>query len=235
LSRAIVIDPRAVGDRHPDLAIRALVRITVDVTERPWVLTGAHLVQARAGGLDEASVLHAILQSSLFGHLNRIADAVGVAADYPDRFGAPHVEPATPAYLWPERFPDQNASKPIELALRTGAAKLLSDWRAYALDRDAPLTRRQRALIAHAVAMRLGDSSASEIEPESAIDHALVDLAGTVTLAPWRLGPATFAPIRALGLADDAEVFDAVATASSCTVFSRIAVALAALASAEPQ
>jgi alkylhydroperoxidase family enzyme len=226
----VVIDPRAVADRHPDSTIRALARLTVDVTERPWALTGADLAAARAGGLDAGAILHAILQASLFGHFNRIADAVGVDADYPDSFGAPHLEPATPAYLCPGSAPDPDAVRPIELGARAGAADLLAAWRAHALDRDLPLTRRHRALIAHIVAVRLGDLSVKEAAPDTLLDHALADLADVVTLAPWRLGPAAFAPLRALGLADDAEVFDAVATASSCTVFSRIAVTLAALA-----
>jgi hypothetical protein len=225
-----VIDPRAVADRHPDSTTRALARLTVDVTERPWALTGADLAAARAGGLDDGGILHAILQTSLFGHFNRIADAVGVDADYPDSFGAPHAEPATPAYLRPQSAPDPNALRPIELETRAGAADLLAAWRAHALDRDLPLTRRQRAMIARSVASCLGDVSVQEAAAKTPLDHALVDLGETVTLAPWRLGAAAFAPLRALGLADDAEVFDAVATASSCTVFSRIAVTLAALA-----
>jgi len=49
-----------------------------------------------------------------------------------------------------------------------------------------------------------------------------------VTLAPWRLDDASFAPLRALGH-DDAAVFDACAAASSFGVFSRIRVALIAL------
>jgi hypothetical protein len=178
-------------------------------------------------------VLHAILQASLFGHLNRIADAVDVPADYPDTFGAPHVEPATPPYLapGPAEVPDPRAAPPIELASRAGAVDLLTAWRTHALDRDAaPLGKRERAVIARAVATRLGDLSVEPGTPETPLDHALVELADVVTLAPWRLGPDAYAGVRAAGLTDDGEVFDAVATASSCTVFSRITVALAALA-----
>jgi hypothetical protein len=230
-----VVDPRAVAMRHPDAAIRTLTWLAVTVTERPWSLIGADLARARAAGIDDAGVLHAILQAALFGHLNRIADAVGVDADYPDRWGAPHVEPATPAYIapGPGEVPDPRAARPIELAARPGAVELVAAWRAHALDRDAPpLGRRERAVIARAVAVRLGDDApdVAAVEPQSALDHALVELADVVTLAPWRLAPAAYERVRAAGLADDAAVFDAVATASSCTVFSRIAVALAALA-----
>jgi hypothetical protein len=230
LSRAIVVDPHAVAHRHPDPTIRALTRLTVDVTEQPWALTGADLARVRGAGLDDAGIVHAILQASLFGHLNRIADAVGVEADYPDTFGAPHVEPATPPYLWPSTTPDPRAPKPIDLTIRPGAIDLLEAWRAYAVDRDGCLTRRDRAVIAYAVAIRLGDASIADAAPETAFESVLVDLSDIVTLAPWRLEPSAFEQVRGAGLATDDAVFDVVATASSCTVFSRIAVALAAFA-----
>jgi hypothetical protein len=225
-----VIDPRAVADRHPDSTVRALVRLAVAVTEQPWAITGAELARARAAGLDEAGILHAVLQASLFGHFNRIADAVDVDLDYPDHFGAPHVEPATPPYLWPTSAPDPHASRPIELAGRPGAVDLANAWERYALEREAPLTRGHRALVAGAVAARLGDRTRPPLTPETDLEHALVDLADAVTLAPWRLGPPAYSRIRELGLSDDAAVFDAVATASSAGVFSRIRVTLAALA-----
>lgn len=226
----MVIDPRAVAERHPDPKVRSLVRLAVTVTEHPWAMSGADLARARTGGLDEAEILHAVLQASLFGHLNRIADAVGVACDYPDSFGAPHAEPATPPYLWPDSMPGADAPRPIELASRPGAVELAATWERYALDRDAPLTQHHRAVVASAVAARLGDATVEQVTPDTELDRALVDLADLVTLAPWRLGPAAYTSIRALGLTDDAAVFDAVATASSLGALSRIRVALAALA-----
>lgn len=226
----MVIDPRAVADRHADPIVRALVHLAVAVTEQPWAITGAEISRARAAGLDETGILHAILQASLFGHFNRIADAVGVDLDYPDSFGAPHVEPATPPYLWPTSSPDQHVPQPIELASRPGAVDLAVAWEQYALDRDTPLTRRQRAVVAAAVSARLGDQSKPPVAPETDLDRVLVDLADLVTLAPWRLGPSAYTPLRLAGLTEDTAVFDAVATASSAGVFSRIRVTLAALA-----
>lgn len=225
-----MIDPRAVADRHADSKIRALVRLTVSVTEQPWAMRRTDLLRAVDDGLDQAEFLHAVLQTSLFGHFNRIADAVGVDLDYPDSFGAPHVEPATPPYLWPDSTPDADAPRPIELSSRPGAVELATAWERYALDRDAPLTRRQRAVIGSAVAARLGDASVATAAPDTDLEGALVDLADLVTLAPWRLVPRAYEALRALGLSDDETVFDAVATASSLGVFSRIRVTLAALA-----
>ena len=93
-----------------------------------------------------------------------------------------------------------------------------------------PLGREQRMLIDAAVAERLGDRSVTARAPQGPVDRALVDLADLVTLAPWRLGPAAYEPLRSLGFTDDRSVFDVVATASSAGVFSRIRVALAGLA-----
>jgi len=226
----VVIDPRAVADRHPDPIVRALVRLAIGVTEHPWAMTGADLAAARDAGMADAGILHAVLQASLFGHFNRIADAVGVDLDYPNTFGAPHIEPATPPYLWPVTRPDPDTPKPIDLASWPGALELAIAWEQYALDRDAPLTRRQREVIAAAVAARLGDATRPAVDPVTDLEQGLVHLADDVTLAPWRLGPAAYQEIRVLGLTDDAEVFDAVATASSAGVFSRIKVTLAAFA-----
>jgi alkylhydroperoxidase family enzyme len=225
-----VIDPRAVAVRHADPIVRALLQLTVAVTEQPWAITGADLARARAAGLDDAAILHAVLQSCLFGHFNRIADAVGVDLDYPNSFGAPHVEPATPPYLWPTSSPDQHLPRPIELATRPGAVDLAAAWEQYALERDTPLTRRQRAVVFGAVATRLGDPTRPTLVPETDLERALVDVADLVTLAPWKLGPSAYTRIRQNGLADDAAVFDAIATASGAGVFSRIRVTLAALA-----
>jgi alkylhydroperoxidase family enzyme len=218
-----------VADRHPDALVKALVTLAVQVTERPWSLTHADLDRARAAGLDDASVLQAVLQSSLFGHFNRIADAVGVDLDYADRFGAPHVEPATPPYLWPSSPPDPDRPREIDLTTRDGAAELAAAWQRCALERDAPLTREQRTLVAAAVAERLGDRAVMSRVSAAPVDRALVDLTDLVTLAPWRLGPTAYDPLRELGLTDDRSLFDVVATASSAGVFSRIRVALAGL------
>ena len=161
----MVVDTRAVADRHPDLAVRALVRLAVGVTERPWALTGRDLAEARAAGLADAAVLHAVLQACLFGHFNRIADGVGVELDYPDSFGAPHVEPATPPYLWAAEPPDQAAPRPIDLESWPVALDLARAWERYALEREHPLTRQQRAVMAAAVAVRLGDTARGTAAP----------------------------------------------------------------------
>lgn len=197
----------------------------------------------RAAGLENAAILHALLQAALFGHHNRIADAVGVDADYPDRFASPRPEAATPAYdaapPLAHEYPVADAAAananesapaagPITLALRDGMPERLAGWLAHVLEREDHIDRRRRTLIRATVATRLGDTSVpTAIPPSDDLDRALVTLTELVVLAPWRLAPTAYADVRALGLTDDAAVFAAIATASTCAVASRINVVLA--------
>lgn len=208
-------------------AVANLVRL---ITEAPWRLGPADRARAQAAGLPDESLVQVVLLSSFFGHLNRIADAVGIELDYPAVVMPPPVEPATPPYLRPppaERS-GLTRSSAIDVTLRPGVVEPLAAWQAHALSREAPLDRRQRALIAYAVAERLGDFTKEPAAPGSALDAALVATADEVTLAPWRLGAGTVDRLRAAGLPDEAALFDAIATASACTTFSRIRVALVA-------
>ena len=92
------------------------------------------------------------------------------------------------------------------------------------LDRDAPLSRVERSQIEGWVAEWLGDPR-HPVGPGDADLHRLAEL---VTLAPWQLSDAAFAPLRARGW-DDEKLFDAVVTASTAGVDSRIYVALVAI------
>ena len=236
LARAVIADPRALADRAADPVHRALVRLVTRVTEMPWALSRRDHKLANEAGLDDPSILHAVMLSAYFGHLNRIADAVGIELDYNVAIAPVRAEPATPPYLapQPELWPAPSAPRTIDLAVRPGAAPALGAWRAHVLEREAPLSLHQRAVIARAVAERLGDAAGvkrhADATPKDAVDQALVVLADEVTLAPWALGSATIANLRRVGLTDDAAIFDALSTATSSTTFSRIEVALSALA-----
>ncbi|CAN5905631.1 hypothetical protein BH11MYX2_BH11MYX2_17560 [soil metagenome] len=224
----MVVDPRAIANRHEDQKVRAVGALTVGVTEQPWALASTDLAAWRAGGLSDAEVLHAILQAALFGHFTRIADATGVASDYPDRFCVPNPAPGSPRYLRPSKRPPRGAA--LDTAMHAGVVDQLAKWAAHAQERDDHFDRRRRALIRKTVSDLLGDRVETDATPRDELDHALVELTETVTLAPWDLCGAAYARVRAAGLADDTAVFDVVATASSCGVLSRIAVTLAALA-----
>lgn len=225
----MIADPRALAERSADPLVGALANLVRLITEAPWQLGPAERARAQAAGLADESLVQVVLLSSFFGHLNRMADAIGIELDYPAFMKPPHAEPATPPYLRPPPAEWSGAPRASAVALRPGVVAPLATWRAHALERAAPLDRRQRAVIAHAVAERLGDFTQAPAAPGSALDAALVATADEITLAPWRLGAGTVDRLRAAGLQDDAALFDAIATASSCTTFSRIRVALAAL------
>jgi alkylhydroperoxidase family enzyme len=208
--------------------MRMLGELTILIAEAPWQLTRDHMTRAMAAGLSEEDILHVVLIDALFGHLNRIADATGVPLDYDVKLRPPAIDPSVPP--WPSAPKPMTQRSAIDLARRPATAAALSEWRNYVFHRDEPITRRQRTLIARWVATWLGDGGISPptdltVNP---LDDALRTVAEVVTLAPWRLSDATYAPLRAVGF-DEAAIFDVCVTASTAGVFSRIEVALAAL------
>jgi hypothetical protein len=203
------------------------------VTGAPWTLARADLAHAADDGVDQATVLHVIMLSSFFGYLNRIADAVGVELDYQVAVMPPPPDPATPPWPRPtlDQRPDPLAARPLEIAMRAGAPGALAAWQAHMMEREAPLSRAQRDLIADVAAATVGDARRPPpAAPATPLERALTGLTETIALAPWRLGADALAPVRAAGLADDAAVFDAIAVAAFANFESRLAVALAALA-----
>lgn len=220
--------------------MRALAELAAVTTETPWALSRAHRERAAAAGLSDEDVVHAIALGSFFGHLNRIADAVEAPLDYRVRREPPHAEPATPPFhAAPAPVPvggaigageSERAGMMIGLSLerRPATAAALAAWMEYVSRPSAALDEYRRAMIATRVGRLLGDAS-GEAPPRDDVDRALLALADRVTLAPWKLDAATYAPLRAAGF-DDRGLFDACVVATSAGVFSRIAVALAALA-----
>jgi alkylhydroperoxidase family enzyme len=217
--------------RAPITATRrmaALGELVTKVTEQPWSLGRDDRDRAHLAGLSDEDLLHAIALTAYFGHLNRIADAVAIPLDYQVQRMPPASDPSVPA-LAPATI--AITGRPgLDLARRPATAAALIAWRSYMFDRDAPLTRRSRTVIARWVALWLGDGgiSAPADLTVNPLDDALRELAELVTLAPWQLTDQSFARLRAAGY-DDAQLFDAVATASSTGVFSRITVALGAI------
>lgn len=214
----MIADPRAVALRWEAPRLRALAALAVAATETPWAVPATPMLS------DEERV-HALALAAYFGHLNRIADAVAVPLDYAVAALPPQPEPATPPYL--PAADTRDAA--LDLALRPATAEALDAWRAYVFDpaRSSGITPAQRTAIQHHVARLLGHAL-DEREPEiRADDEPLLELAETVTLAPWRLlGGEPFAELRELGL-DDRALFDACVVASTAGMLSRLALSLA--------
>lgn len=227
----MIADPRAVAASWPDARQRMIAELTMRVTEAPWLLAREHLSRAHKASLSDEDILHVVALSSFFGHLNRVADVTGVPLDYQVMHAAPAPDPSIPP--WPAATELVAGRPTIELTRRSATHAALAQWRNYIFYRDAPLTRRQRTLLARWVAAWLGDGGISPptdltVNPH---DDALRAFAELVTLAPWQISEAQLAPLRAAGY-DDAAIFDATATVTSAGAFSRIEVALVALGSA---
>lgn len=221
----MIADPRTV---HTAPRLRALGELAVIVTIEPWALSRAHHQAWLAAGLTDDELLHAVMLSAYFGHLNRIADAVAVPLDYIVQLPVPPSDPSVPPFSASALAVTGRPA--IDPARRPATLAAIAAWRTYIFDRDAPLSRRQRTVLARWVSHYLGDGNISSPDDLTAnpIDSALRELAEVVTLAPWQLADASFSALRRQGF-DDAAVFDACAVASSAGTFSRITVALTAM------
>jgi alkylhydroperoxidase family enzyme len=211
--------------------MQMLIELAHAVTVAPWTLTRDHLARAHIAGLGDDDVLHAVLQSAYFNHLNRIADVVAVPLDYAVRHMPPAVDRSVPArVVAPHVLAGPFAIEPTR---RAASWTALLAWRDYILDREIGEGRRRlpqtrRLVIATQVARLVGDSI-DLVPPTDALDRLLVDLARQVALQPWAITDATLAPLREACL-DDAQLFDVCATASTADTFARATVALRALA-----
>jgi alkylhydroperoxidase family enzyme len=201
--------------------VRSLATIAWHVTEHPSLVP-------RLPNLSDDEVLHTVALSAYFGHLNRIADAVGVPLDYPVKHTPSHAEPAVPALVGVNANVTKTKKPTITIEQRPATAEKLADWAAYVFDRDTEaLARERRVRIRRHVELLLGAHEATVVGDD--LERDLLALTDIVTLAPWKIDDATYAPLRARGF-DDAALFDACVVATTAGVTARITVALAALA-----
>jgi uncharacterized peroxidase-related enzyme len=199
---AVVTAPRTVRSGTPRM--QRLAELTTVVTEAPWTLSPMHRERAHDVGLEDDDILHAIMLSSHVGHMNRISDAVGMSLEYEVEIKPPLANPSTPTLA---AAPVAIIGRPaIDPTRRPAAVAAFAAWRSYMYERDEPLSRRQRTVIARWVAHWLGDASISPpddltINP---LDDALRELAQVVTLSSWSISDATFARLREAGFDDAA-------------------------------
>jgi alkylhydroperoxidase family enzyme len=208
----------------------AILALATAVTEHPWALGPADHERARAAGLGDDAILQAVILSAYFNYLNRVADAVDIDFDYESRLPRPDRDPLhepapRPA---PESWPTTPAFA-LRLADRPGTAEAYARWRAYVLEREAPLSRRDRAVLARAVASSLCDRRTvhelPDAAPRSAHEERLAAYAEVLTATPWRLTEDLLHGLRGLGL-DDRGLLDVISVASFQNTASRLRLAL---------
>jgi alkylhydroperoxidase family enzyme len=210
----------------------ALLALAMAVTETPWALGPEDLERASAAGLTNDAILHAVVQSAFFNYLNRVADAIDLEFDYESPLPRPDRDPRRPPILRPPResWPRVPAFA-LRLADRPTTAEAFGTWRAYVLERDTPLSRRDRAVLVRAVATSLCDAltvdAHADATPRSAREQLLAAYAELLTATPWRLDEASLHALRGVGL-DDRGLLDVISVASFQNTASRLRLVLTA-------
>jgi hypothetical protein len=165
------------------------------------------------------------VQSAFFNYLNRVADATGIDFDYRsplpampvDRGREPLARP--PVSGWPRR------PAVFALSARPLTAERFASWRRHLLGREAPLTGRERRLVAHAAALATCDAAGAAAldagAPSSPRERAMIAYADLLSRAPWRLGAPDLAPLREHGL-DDHALLDLITVAAFQNTASRL-------------
>jgi hypothetical protein len=213
----VVADPRTAGDTPRR---KALVALAVGSAEAPWRLGPADLARARDAGLTDLEVVHAIALTGLFGHLNRIADAVEIDLDYEVIVGVPRAADQAP---WP--LADEILDAPrgaLSIDLLEGAPAVLAAWREHVMTGDRPLPVEDRVSIVRLVARMLGDAA----PPAAPLPPGVADIVRVGVTRPWALGEALMA---ARARFEPGALFDIASATASATAWSRIDVALRAL------
>jgi len=213
----VVADPREAGDTPRR---KALVALAVGAAEAPWRLGSADLARAREAGLADLEVVHAIALTGLFGHLNRIADAVDIDLDYQVALSVPRAVDQPP---WP--IADAVVDSPpagLSIDQLDGVPAALAAWREHVTTGDRPLPVEDRVSIVRLVARMLGDGAPTP----SSLAPGVVEIVGVGVTRPWALGEALAAAREHF---EPAALFDIAAATASATAWSRIDVALRAL------
>ncbi len=172
--------------------------------------------------------------AAFFSYLNRVADAIDIEFDYESPLPRMKKDPARvpvprpPRADWPR--PDREPPLALRLADRPFTAVPFYAWREYMLERAAPLSRRERQVLARAAAAELCDARTvdrwPDAEPTNDRERALAEYAATLTSAPWHLTAAHLDRLRMLRL-DDEALLDVITVAAFQNTASRLSLVLA--------
>lgn len=201
------------------------------MTDAPWTVTREDLDRLHTAGVSDEGIVQAVTIGGIFNYVTRVADGVGLEFDYESALPRLQVDPSVEALPRPQvsEWPTLGASPELTLHHRPATEAAFARWRDYTFERDAPLARRDRAVLARAAAFGVCDaagvSAFADGEPHSPREDALAAYATKLTLTPWRMTEADLGPLRAHGL-DDAGVLDVVSLVALQNTLSRIRLAL---------
>jgi hypothetical protein len=188
---------------------RALARLAVTLTARPWALTQEAVQDARRQGLDEHQLEAAIGVISMFNYFTRVADATGIEFDYPTAL--PAFEPDLGQVTAPRPDRPVSFSSPAEGRQRPrlgGLRAAWDSWRAYVLEADEPISQRERRLLAAVAAEEAADWAGVEalngIKSGPDGDDELIGFARKLSRQPWRMREGDLERLRSLGYSEQA-------------------------------
>jgi alkylhydroperoxidase family enzyme len=181
----------------------------VTLTAQPWALTREAVQDAGRQGLDAERIEAAVGVISMFNYFTRVADATGIELDYltplpafePDLRQASAPRPDRSG--WPSRQ-RRRRQRPLHRQLQAA----WKSWRAYVLDADKPISRRERHLLASVAAEEAADWEGAEALGGSKSladgDDRLVAFARKLSRQPWRMEEGDLAGLRTSGYSEEA-------------------------------
>jgi hypothetical protein len=182
-------------------------------------------------GLTSEAIVQAVTVTSMFNCFTRVADATGIDFDYTSPLPRLIVDHAREPLPRPERgsWPKREPIADLSIALRPATQAALARWSEYVFERDAPLSRRDRAVLARTVAQHVCDSAGVEPRPDAAPrdprEAALAAYAEKLTVTPWRMSADDLLPLREGGL-DDRGILDVISVIALENVLTRVRLAL---------
>jgi alkylhydroperoxidase family enzyme len=206
----------------------------VTLTAQPWALTREAVQDAGRHGLDEEQIEAAVGVISMFNYFTRVADATGIEFDYVTPLPAFEPDLGQVTASRPDR--PGSSSQHAGCRRRPRHRQLLAaweSWRAYVLEAEEPINRRERRLLASVAAEEAADWEGVEaLDGHRSLadgDDRLVGFARKLSRQPWRMEEGDLEGLRASGYSEKA-VLHAISVVAHQNADSRLAVGLAAAA-----
>ena len=188
---------------------RSLARLAVTLTAAPWALTREKVEDVSRQGLDTEQIEAAIAVVSMFNYFTRVADATGIDFDY--QTPLPAFEPDLRQAAAPR--PTRSVSSRGDVACRRRPQHrplqaAWESWRAYLLETDEPLSRRERRLLASVAAEEAADwegaEALNELQSREGGDDQLAGFARKLSCQPWRMEAKDLERLRESGYSEEA-------------------------------
>ncbi len=187
-----------------------LARLATTLTAQPWALTGETVRDALGQGLDDEQIEAAVGVISMFNYFTRVADATGIEFDYLTPL--PAFEPDLRQGAAPR--PSRSRSATIgacpsrQRPQHRQFQSAWQSWRAYVLEAEEPISRRERRLLATVAAEETTDWEGAEalngLEFQADRDDLLIGFARKLSRQPWRMEAGDLGELRTAGYSDDA-------------------------------